>query len=454
MGILVGTAERSVSISVNLVDNDSRPESSVTGGTMQDLAIGAEGSSWNAVISTSEGEFEVEARVEEVEGQHTFTYEVTNLSHEGSESGVEFLSLAIPLAGNARPADIRGSAGWDSEASAGSLGGFLVYRSENRRGVPLGETARFEFSLPARPSLDDPGEQSSELPLPPGLFVGADLQASPDAIRVIRPLETSSEQPRPLADPGPDWLCREGSPWYFSRPDGRGICILGTLIVDPEAGAGVLLHIKTSNAPRAGSPPEQNAPGDEVLVALPLRPGQAASPTASAPEGWKFEAPNRPGSNPGFAVFSGVLEDREDTVSSLRMDFDRAEFAGIAAGFTSSCINWNTGQCTVEVSTRPGNVRCKLVVFHWWIYWATGLIESESFSFDGTTDEEGRLSWTFSVDTLYVGPGGRVRTEGVDSKLYWVSSSTHASELMDFCLVQIWTLSSGETVETNECGCD
>ena len=183
MGILVGSAGRTVGISVNPVA-DSLPESSVVGGTARETMIASEGGSWSTVITTADGEFQVEASFEVVEDQHTFTYDVTNLSVDGSDTGIELRSLAIPLAGNARPEDISEPSGWDVESSLGSLGGFLLVRSGDEQGVSIGETASFRFSLPALRGLDDSGA-TQEMPLPPGIFLGADLEASPDTIRVL-----------------------------------------------------------------------------------------------------------------------------------------------------------------------------------------------------------------------------------------------------------------------------
>jgi len=454
MGILVGSAERSVGISVNPVGDGSQLDGTVIGGTARDMAMGPEGGSWSAVISTNDGDFRVEATLERTEDQHTFTYEITNLSLDGDGTGVELLSMAVPLAGNARVDGIAGSAGWGEEVTLGSLGGFLLYQSGSEEGVSIGETATLQFSLPALPSAD--GEASSqEMPLPPGIFLGADLKASPDTIRVIRPLETGPEPPRLLGDPDPDWICREGSPWYFERPDGRGICVVGAVEIAPGEGADLRLEIAEARL-RPGSPVElHDPPSGDILVAVPLRPGQAASPDATVPEGWAFEAPPRPDRNAGFAVFTGELPGLSDEQVSIRMPFSTAELAGLVAGIVRGCMDWQTGECTVEIHTIPGNQDVTLLVSHSWLYWS-GSSDKETIRQDGTTDFHGDLTWTFTVDVQYTGRGGRVRTEFVTLILYWVSSTAHDSEWMDQCYFEIFTPGQvgNESVEYHKCRCD
>jgi len=382
IGVLVGSAERSASICVNLDHEGDELEGSASGGTLRELELNAESTGWITVVVSEDGEFEVAASVEEVDEQHVFTYEITNLSLAQEPQGVGLLSVAVPLGGQVRPDDVVGGAGWSGDVSVGPLGGFVVYQSRDRAGIPIGGTATFRFSLPALPA-DDEGSGPGQPLIPPGLFVGADLQASRIEVPTVM-----ARDPREPLELDRDQMCRDGliGVAYIELPSGEGICIWGTMAVDPGVGADLELAIR-------GAPPDPRRPhtDDDLLVAVPLRLGEAAGPDPSVPEGWMFEAPPHPDDIAGFVLFEGPLGDEP---ARLGMTIREAPFATASL---DADMDWTTGTCVVEVGVSPTDVTHNLIleVYHRW--GCDAGTDEETGSFTGTTDEDGLASWSFHV---------------------------------------------------------
>ena len=382
IGVLVGSAKRSASISVNLDGKGGDLEGTVTGGTLSELTLNAEDNGWSTVVVTGDGEFEVAASVEEVDEQHVFTYEITNLSIAHNPQGVGLLSVAVPLGGQVRPDDVSGGAGWSGDVSAGPLGGFVVYQSQSRAGIPIAGTAALQFSLPALP-VDDEESSPGQPLIPPGLFVGADLRASRFEVPTVM-----ARDPREPLELDRDQMCRDGliGVAYIELPSGEGICIWGAMAVDPGVGADLELAIRSSPLD-----PRRPPTDDGLLVALPLRPGEAAGEDASLPEGWVFEAPPHPDDIAGFVLFEGPLGDEP---ARLGMTIREAPFATASL---DADMDWTTGTCVVEVGVSPTDVTHNLIleVYHRW--GCDAGTDEETGSFTGTTDEDGLASWSFHV---------------------------------------------------------
>lgn len=396
LGILVGSAGRSIGISIGSAGGDSTQESDIIGGRARSISVDPDNGSWIAVITTDDGDLQVEASSVDAGGRHMFTYEITNLSVDGGDAGIAIQSLAVPLAGDVRPGDIEASTGWQDEASLGTLGGFLLFRSDEHGGVPVGESVTVRFSLPTLPPPGDP-VGSADAPSPPGLFLGVDFEASTNTLLLTEHPMLATPPPQL---PASDWssLCPEGSPGYFELSDGRAVCIRGATAVGPDSGTQLRLELLSLASEGEDSAGLHDSSADDILVALPVCPGQMMGRGPSVPEGWIFESPRRPIPGAGFAVFVGdPWLEPEDSSPVLLSSESRPFFSADA----EISMDWTTGTCIVDVAVSPdiAGIPFELDVDHRWC--CTGDCDAssnaESDTFSETTDADGQLRWSFHV---------------------------------------------------------
>jgi hypothetical protein len=282
------------------------------------------------------------------------------------------------------------------------------------------------------------------MPLPPGILLGADLEVCerPPRLLVYEKGPWPYHHNRFREDMA--WLCREGMPGYLERSNGEGICIQGAVAVDPDQGTAILVALQET-----GSTASTGPLGGDLLVAVPLRPGEEPRPDPPLPPGWAFQAPEKPDDIAGFAVFTGARDLIGGDPTVLNMPLGDAEFIGTTARITSVACSRADDTCTVKVRTSPGNTPCRLGVRHA-VHYQSGDSETEWTYLEGTTDASGDLSWSLPVEFQYAGVGGRVWLEDVYLYLSLVSTSAHGSEQVDLCWWFIQTL-HGATIEGDTC---